>query len=147
MNPSLEPYAGDVSPEAAWQALQSQATAVLLDVRTRPEWGYVGLPDLSAIGQSVICLEWQRYPSMDVAPDFVADLIAHLNQSHLGSNTPIYFLCRSGVRSRSAAIAVTAAGYGPCYNISGGFEGGLDTDRHRGTKEGWKAAGLPWQQG
>jgi len=58
---------------------------------------------------------------------------------------PLFFLCRSGARSRAAAIALTEAGYGPCFNIKDGFEGALDTKRHRGAL-GWKAAGLPWLQ-
>jgi rhodanese-related sulfurtransferase len=61
-------------------------------------------------------------------------------------DAPVLFLCRSGARSRSAAIALTQAGYGRAYNVAGGFEGDLDGDRHRGHKNGWKAAGLPWKQ-
>ena len=58
----------------------------------------------------------------------------------------VAFLCRSGVRSVAAAKAATAAGYPACYNILGGFEGGLDEQGHRGVG-GWRAAGLPWRQG
>ena len=55
-------------------------------------------------------------------------------------------ICRSGQRSRQAAVALTARGYSRCYNVSDGFEGGHDEERHRGTREGWKRAGLPWRQ-
>jgi rhodanese-related sulfurtransferase len=55
------------------------------------------------------------------------------------------FLCRSGARSRHAAIAMTSAGWGPCFNVSDGFEGPLDDSRRRGGA-GWKAGGLPWAQ-
>jgi rhodanese-related sulfurtransferase len=41
---------------------------------------------------------------------------------------------------------MTLAGYTRAYNIVGGFEGELDGERHRGNKNGWKAAGLPWMQ-
>jgi len=58
----------------------------------------------------------------------------------------LLFLCRSGVRSRAAAIAMTAAGYSRAYNIAQGFEGDPDAERHRGNKNGWKASGLPWKQ-
>ena len=40
-------YAGDITPEAAWELLQSNPEAVLVDVRTRAEWQYVGVPDTS----------------------------------------------------------------------------------------------------
>jgi len=62
-------------------------------------------------------------------------------------DAPILLLCRSGVRSKYAAIALTEAGYKTCYNISGGFEGDHNEDRHRGKFNGWKVAGLPWAQG
>jgi rhodanese-related sulfurtransferase len=57
------------------------------------------------------------------------------------------FLCRSGVRSRDAAIAMTAAGFKACYNVASGFEGDKDAAGHRGTVSGWKVDGLPWMQG
>ena len=50
------------------------------------------------------------------------------------------------MRSAAAAKVATAAGLGPAYNVSEGFEGPLDRDGHR-TVAGWKAAGLPWRQG
>ena len=42
---------------------------------------------------------------------------------------------------KSAAIALTQAGYAECYNISQGFEGRHDAE-HRGSTDGWKARGL-----
>jgi rhodanese-related sulfurtransferase len=50
------------------------------------------------------------------------------------------------VRSLAAAEAARAAGYAAVFNIADGFEGPLDAAGHRGTRAGWKAAGLPWQQ-
>jgi rhodanese-related sulfurtransferase len=139
-------YAGDVTPQAALDVLQREAGAVLVDVRTMPEWAYVGAPDLGALGKAPVFLEWQTYPSMQVAPDFADTLSRTLRAQGLGTDQPIFFLCRSGVRSNAAAIAMTGMGYSRCYNIAGGFEGGLDAQRHRGGRDGWKAAGLPWIQ-
>ena len=48
--------------------------------------------------------------------------------------------------ARAAAVAMTAAGYGRCYNVAKGFEGNPDPERHRGKTGGWKAEGLPWVQ-
>ena len=59
----------------------------------------------------------------------------------------LFFICRSGSRSMAAAKAMAATGYRSCHNVACGFEGPLDDERHRGTVAGWKAAGLPWQQG
>lgn len=137
-------YAGDVTPAEAWRVLQENPDAVLVDVRTRAEWSFVGLPDLSAAGKEPVLMEWQLYPTMALNPGFVADLSSTLGQAR--KDAPVLFLCRSGARSRSAAIAMTGVGFGRCYNIAGGFEGDLDAVRHRGAQNGWKAADLPWAQ-
>ncbi|MEJ1970733.1 MAG: rhodanese-like domain-containing protein [Rhizomicrobium sp.] len=136
-------YAGDLSPEEAWALLRSDPAARLVDVRTQAELSFVGLPDLSGAGKQVAAIEWQVFPAMQVNPDFVA-----ATEHVIGGNkdAPVLFLCRSGARSRSAAIALTRAGYAKAYNVAGGFEGDLDAERHRGNRNGWKAAGLPWKQ-
>jgi len=135
-------YAGNVEPLEAYAALQADADAVLVDVRTSAEWSYVGLPDLSQIGKRVIPLEWQRFPDGALNTGFVEQM----REAGVAEGAPIYFLCRSGVRSAAAAGVATAAGLGPAYNVSDGFEGPLDHDGHR-TVAGWKVAGLPWRQG
>lgn len=135
-------YAGNVDPSEAYAALQADPDAVLVDVRTSAEWSYVGVPDLTQIGKQVIPLEWQRFPDGALNMDFVEQL----RDSGVVEGAPIYFLCRSGVRSAAAAEVATAAGLGPAYNVSDGFEGPLDHDGHR-TVGGWKVAGLPWRQG
>ncbi len=141
VNPSPD-YAGDLSPEEAWALLKSDPAARLVDVRTSAEWNFVGIADLSALGREAALVEWQILPSMQVNPGFVAQT----GQACPEPTAPVLFLCRSGARSRSAAIAMTRAGYAKAYNIAGGFEGDLDADRHRGGKNGWKASGLPWKQ-
>jgi len=57
------------------------------------------------------------------------------------------FICRSGHRSHRAAALATEAGYPDCYNVLEGFEGDRDARGQRGKVGGWRAAGLPWQQG
>lgn len=135
-------YAGDVTPEQAWTALRDEPGAVLVDVRTRAEWSYVGLPDLGAIGKEPVLLEWQTYPDGRVNERFTAELEA----AGVAKDAPVYFLCRSGVRSVSAATTATAHGWSRSHNILHGFEGPHDEERHR-TVAGWKVAGLPWVQG
>jgi rhodanese-related sulfurtransferase len=136
-------YTGDISPTAALRILEQTAAAVLVDVRTTAEWAYVGAPDLRALGKAPVAIEWQMFPSMQINPDFVARLVAHVGEDR---DTPLLMLCRSGVRSAAAAKAMTAAGYRQCLNIAGGFEGNLDASGHRGRVSGWKADGLPWSQ-
>jgi len=135
-------YAGDVDAAHSYAALKATPDAVLVDVRTAAEWSYVGLPDLSQIGKRVIPIEWQYFPDGTRNDSF----LEQLRLAGLAEGAPIYFLCRSGIRSAAAATLATAAGFGPAYNVSEGFEGPLGPDGHR-TLAGWKAAGLPWRQG
>jgi rhodanese-related sulfurtransferase len=121
-------------------------SAQIVDVRTAAEWSFVGLPDLSTISRDVHLVEWQTFPAGAVDPDFAQKADAALRAAGAGPATPILLLCRSGARSRAAAIAMTKAGWARAYNIAGGFEGDLDEQRHRGGRNGWKAAGLPWRQ-
>ena len=58
----------------------------------------------------------------------------------------VVLLCRSGVRSVAAATAGAQAGFTNLWNIVGGFEGRLDEKRQRNHVEGWRFAGLPWEQ-
>ncbi len=135
-------YAGDVAPAMAWQLLSERKDAILIDVRTRAEWNYVGLPDLEVIGKKPALIEWQIFPSMQVNSEFVSALSGAV----ANKGAPLLFLCRSGVRSVAAAKAMSAAGYSLCINVAEGFEGPLDMHAKRGTAGGWKAAGLPWRQ-
>ena len=137
-----EGYAGDVSVREAWDMLEKDAGAVLVDVRTDPEWRYVGLPDLSDLEKRTVCVNWQTYPDLALNSAFAEDI----EVNGIGPDQTLLIICRSGIRSRHAAVALTARGYTRCYNVAGGFEGPHDEDRHRGARDGWKAAGLPWRQ-
>lgn len=136
-------YAGDLPPAATWRELSEDASACLVDVRTRAEWTYVGLPDLRPIGKQVVCVSWKMFPDNSVNTAFVDQVRA----AGLEPGQPVFLICRSGQRSRDAAIALTAAGFEACYNVAEGFEGDKDASGHRGVVNGWKVAGLPWQQG
>jgi rhodanese-related sulfurtransferase len=139
-------YKGDVTASEAYALVKAEKGAQLVDVRTRPEWSFVGVPDLSDAGKEVVLAEWQRYPAMEVAADFVATLERELAKRGATKDDTVLFLCRSGARSLAAARAMIAAGWVNSRNVSGGFEGPQDGERHRGTVDGWKAAGLPWVQ-
>lgn len=131
-------YAGDITPQQAWAILSDDPAATLIDVRTDAEWRFVGLPDLSGLGRTVVCIEWVHSdgtPNADFARE-VADRVPA---------GPAVFLCRSGNRSIPAAEIATALGITPSYNVLDGFEGQLDAQGHRGGT-GWRAVGLPWAQ-
>jgi rhodanese-related sulfurtransferase len=136
-----------VSVEDTWARLKSDTRSVLIDVRTIAEWAYVGLPDLSAIDKRPVLVEWQGFPDDRLNSAFVERVVEALNPIGADRESELFFICRSGQRSLKAAQAMAAAGYTRCRNVTDGFEGPLDANRHRGQAVGWKAKGLPWAQG
>ena len=125
-------YAGDVSPQLAWQWVQD-GTAVLVDVRTDAERSWVGfVPE-------AVPVAWKQWPAMAMNPDFDAAV----RQAAAGRK--LVLLCRSGVRSVAAARRATELGL-EAYNILEGFEGDPDDQGQRGHLGGWRFHGLPWRQ-
>lgn len=137
----------DVGVADVWDRLKADPASLIVDVRTQAEWAFVGLPDLASIGKQPIFREWQTFPDSRVDPQFADRLSAALSEAGAASDTEIFFICRSGGRSKAAATAMASRGFSRCRNVADGFEGSLDQHRQRGRTGGWKAAGLPWSQG
>ena len=148
MSTAAGPGVKELVPDQVWTRLREDRHAVLVDVRTKPEWDFVGIPDLSALEHSLHCIEWSGYPEMSKNPRFVERVTEEVVSTQ---TTSIFFICRSGARSMKAAQAVSEAlslqGLDvDCVNVAEGFEGDLDPEKHRGGLNGWKARGLPWRQ-
>lgn len=126
----------NLDPLQAWDLLQQNTDAVLIDVRTKVEHAFVGHPP------GAIHIPWKEFPDWQVNPKFVAEVKKEVPNI----NAPILLLCRSGQRSLDAARALEEAGYQLLINIDGGFEGPLDTNKHRGKLGGWRFHDLPWEQ-
>jgi len=126
----------NLNPRQAWDLLQQDTDAVLVDLRTRVEHAFVGHP-LGAIH-----IAWKEAPDWQVNSRFVADVEKLVPDK----NAPVLLLCRSGQRSLDAAKALEEAGFRRLVNIVEGFEGPLDQHNHRGNLGGWRFNGLPWAQ-
>ncbi len=131
---AAEGYAGDVTPQQAWQWVQS-GQAVLVDVRTDAEREWVGRVP------GAVPVAWKQWPGMALNAEFDTQLRAAVPEGG-----QVVLLCRSGVRSVAAARRATELGI-TAYNILEGFEGDADGEGQRGKKGGWRFHGLPWQQG
>ncbi|CTQ49520.1 sulfurtransferase [Jannaschia donghaensis] len=147
MTTDRNPQIPEVGPREAWKILSEDKGSVLVDVRTAPEWTFVGWADLSDLKKDTIRLEWKSWPGMSPNPAFVGALLNEVGEMP----SRFLFICRSGARSMHAAQAVadalSARGESvPCINVAEGFEGDLDTLAHRGGLNGWKAHGLAWCQ-
>ena len=136
-------YKSNVSSKEAWQKLQNNADAVLIDVRTQAEWFFVGVPDLSALRKDCIFIEWQIFPNMYINGEFYNEFDSY----KIKPEQEIFFLCRSGSRSADAANHISNHGYHYCHNIIDGFEGDPNATRHRSSINGWRFHNLPWMQG
>jgi rhodanese-related sulfurtransferase len=144
---TIDAYAGDLAPQQAWDLLAQEAAAVLVDVRSPAEWAFVGVPDLSGLKKKPVLAAWQIYNPAAKPPMVPNAAFADaVEAAQRDKSAPVVFLCRSGVRSKAAAIAMAKRGFQRCYNLAGGFEGPHDDALHRGRVSGWKAAGLPWTQ-
>ncbi|MDD1608782.1 MAG: rhodanese-like domain-containing protein [Methylococcaceae bacterium] len=126
----------NLDPQHAWDLLQQNPDAVLVDVRTKAEYTDIGHP----IG--AVHIAWQEQFGSPVNPNFIAEV----NKVAPDYNTPVLLLCRSGQRSLSAAKALEQSGYKTLINIINGFEGDPDNNQQRGNLNGWRFHGLPWQQ-
>ncbi|MCX2932548.1 rhodanese-like domain-containing protein [Mycobacterium sp. CVI_P3] len=97
---------------AAAVRLANESGAVLLDVREDDEW------------------------SAGHAPGAIHIRLGELDPARLGKAQPVVAICRSGNRSRTAAVKLAAAGL-TVYNLGGGMKawhgGGRPVVREDGT--------------
>lgn len=69
-------YAGDVTPEQAHAAVTGPEGAMLVDVRTRAEWSFVGVPVIDGAADAVAFVEWSTFPAGTVNERFVDEVVA-----------------------------------------------------------------------
>ncbi len=135
-----------LSPVEAWEMMQQNANALLIDVRTDMEFLMIGHP----VG--AIHIPWMDAPDWTINPRFVAEvrkllLGRSVEQCHSqDSCTCLLLLCRSSNRSKAAARLLADQGVENIFVVEGGFEGPLDENHHRSTLAGWRKEGLPWEQ-
>jgi len=133
-----------VSPKEAWEVLESDPRAILVDVRSSMEYLFVGHP------KGAIHIPWIDEPEWVVNPNFVRSIrelmLGGVIDATGEGSAPIFLICRSGKRSLEAGRLLLESGFGEVSNIDEGFEGELDEDHHRSTTGGWRFHGLPWEQ-
>lgn len=133
----------NLSPQQAYDLLQTDSHARLVDVRSTMEYLFVGHP----VG--AVHIPWIDEPGWKANPDFIADvrkLSLSANKEQTDDDPPIILICRSGQRSLAAGQALLAAGFSNISHIDEGFEGKLNDQHQRNTLNGWRSRGLPWEQ-
>jgi rhodanese-related sulfurtransferase len=128
----------------AYDLLQHDPRAVLVDIRSAMEYLFVGHP------RGAVHVPWIDEPEWTVNPHFVTDIrklmlggaVCDLDEGC----APVILICRSGKRSKEAGRALLRAGMREVYHVDRGFEGDLDEHHHRSSLGGWRFEGLPWEQ-
>jgi len=133
-----------LNPEEAWDLLQQDPRAILIDVRSSMEYLFVGHP------KGAVHIPWIDEPEWVVNPNFVRSIreltLGGVIDAVEGGSAPILLICRSGKRSLEAGRLLLESGFSDVSNIEEGFEGELDEEHHRSTTGGWRFHGLAWEQ-
>lgn len=133
-----------LSPPQAYEFVDKNPRAVLIDVRSSMEFLFVGHPKGS------VHVPWIDAPEWVINPQFVTEvrkvMLGGIGAVEHTGDAPVLLICRSGKRSLEAGRLLIKNGFSEVYNISEGFEGELDEKHHRSTLGGWRFHGLPWEQ-
>ena len=138
----IDPNVQNITSFNCFKKLSEISNSYLIDVRTKPEWEFIGIPDLSSLNKKTIFISWYVYPEMKINFFFESQI----DNSKIEKNDKLFLICRSGSRSLHASKFLVSCGYNYCYNVSDGFEGDKNNINQRSTINGWKYNNLPWKQ-
>ena len=128
-------------PKKAFEHLQDNADACLIDVRTEAENKFVGRP------LDCIFVPWVDEPDWEPHPQgFIAAIKRFIGDREQVLDTEIILICRSGFRSDDAGRCLIEHGFTNVAHVASGFEGDLDENDQRGNVNGWRHDGMPWNQ-
>lgn len=138
----------------AYDMTKNNKKALFVDVRTRSEINFLGMPTLADANIPYMRMnEWYAWNEkkqsfkLDVNSDFEKNIAARLKTKSLSKSDPIILMCRSGSRSAKAANLLADMGYKKVYTVVDGYEGDkVKVGEFKGMrmKNGWKQAKLPW---
>ena len=126
----------EVTPQQAYDVLQTDPGAVYIDVRTEREFA-AGHPQ-GAVNIPVAFPDPGR--GMIMNADFV-----RVVEDHFSKEKKIIVGCQAGPRSNAAAGLLQRAGYQDISNMVGGF-GGMRDSLGNVIAAGWSSLGLPVTQ-
>jgi rhodanese-related sulfurtransferase len=128
--------------------------AMFVDVRTRAEAAFLGMPTGAHANVPYMTAgafdEWDdKKKNFKLQPnsEFVLRMEDLVKTRGLEKDSPIFLICRSGSRSAKAAKILNLAGYPNVFTVTDGFEGDKAKQGPRKGERvvnGWKNSGLPW---
>lgn len=132
----------------------SKEKVLFLDVRTRAEVNFLGIPTVA--DANIPYMEMDNMYSWDekkgvfkLEPNsgFMTEVQQRIKQKGLDTNSKIIVMCRSGDRSAKAVDLLAKSGYKNVYSVVDGYEGDVAKEGdHKGQRavNGWRNAKLPW---
>ncbi|MCA1771440.1 MAG: sulfurtransferase [Halomonas sp.] len=143
-----------VSAKEAYELIQEDDRAVLIDVRDPIEIKFTGFAEPTNIHVPWVLADPEDFDEKSETwhskknEEFEAQVKEKIEALGVVQDDPIIVMCRSGAtRSAPAADVITEMGYSEVYSVTDGFEGGkLEDGDSRGVraKDGWRNSGLPW---
>ena len=128
----------NIGPEQAKEILDSDSSAVYLDVRTENEFTNGHVP--KAVNIPVVWPD-PATRQMKPNPDFIKSV-----SSQFAKDKRIIVGCQAGGRSQLAAGMLVQEGFKDVSNMQGGFGGARDP-MGRVTAPGWSQLGFPIETG
>ena len=126
----------ELHPLDAYELTRKDTSVLLIDVRSESEYLFVGH------AESAINVPWHVEPDWEVNAYFCDQLLRATGSMH----RPVILMCRNGNRARAAASCAEVRGFTHVHVMCHGFEGEIDAHKRRGTVNGWRYEGLPWEQ-
>lgn len=143
-----------LSAEEAYELIQEDDSAVLIDVRDPIEIKFTGFAEPTDIHVPWVLADREQFDDKSETwpskknTGFESQVKAEIEALDVDQNDPIIVMCRSGAtRSAPAVDVITDMGYSEVYSVTDGFEGSKLEDGDSGgvrAKDGWRNSGLPW---
>ena len=115
-----------ISSEDCYKKLNEDQNSYLIDVRSPTEWNIDGIPDEDSFEGILFKLAIRNEEGTENL-----NFIEEFKSLEIPKDSNIYFICKSGGRSKLAANMVAIEGYKSLFNVEDGFT------------LGWKPKGLP----
>jgi rhodanese-related sulfurtransferase len=132
-----------------------QATTLFIDVRSRAEVNFLGMPQIADANVPYMEMDmfygWDEKKNvykMELSSNFVPEIEKRLAEKGLsGKDSKIVLMCRSGDRSAAAANFLGKSGFTKVYSIVDGYEGDVAAEgpfKGQRAVNGWRNNKLPW---
>lgn len=140
--------------EAAAMKQANPDKVLFIDIRTRAEAMYLGMPTVADYLVPVLDFsdvwEWSAEQGEYLQqgnPHFVKDIEKRLAAKGLTKEDAVILICRSGVRSNGASGLLSSLGFKKAYSVIDGYEGDKASsgpEKGQRTVNGWRNSKLPW---